>query len=140
MALDGGTTTVGDESGVRLPVIASITITDASGRTLSGQTVEACWNSLRHAPLLAVGMNCALGAEEMRPHIEELSTLAPIFLSCYPNAGLPNALGGYDETPDMMAAVLRDFAASGWLNKGATGFGTRLLIELALGFVPPRSS
>ncbi|HEX8172310.1 MAG TPA: methionine synthase [Thermoanaerobaculia bacterium] len=104
------------DTGVRLPVIASITITDASGRTLSGQTVEACWNSIRHAPLLAVGINCALGAEDMRPHVEELSSLAPLFLSCYPNAGLPNALGGYDETPEMMAAVLRDYAASGWLN------------------------
>ena len=105
-----------EDTGIRLPVIASITITDASGRTLSGQTVEACWNSIRHATLLAVGINCALGAEDMRPHVEELSTLAPIFISCYPNAGLPNALGGYDETPEMMAAVLRDYAESGWLN------------------------
>jgi 5-methyltetrahydrofolate--homocysteine methyltransferase len=104
------------DTGVQLPIIASITITDASGRTLSGQTVEACWNSIRHAPLLAVGINCALGAGEMRPYVEELSGLAPVFLSCYPNAGLPNALGGYDETPEMMAAVLRDYAASGWLN------------------------
>ncbi|MDP9195003.1 MAG: methionine synthase [Acidobacteriota bacterium] len=104
------------DTGITLPVIASITITDASGRTLSGQTVEACWNSIAHAPLLAVGINCALGAEEMRVHVEELSKLAPIFISCYPNAGLPNALGGYDETPDMMAEVLRDFAANGWLN------------------------
>jgi 5-methyltetrahydrofolate--homocysteine methyltransferase len=104
------------DTGTRLPLIASITITDASGRTLSGQTVEACWNSIRHAPLLAVGINCALGADEMRPYVEELSGLAPVFLSCYPNAGLPNALGGYDETPEMMAAVLRDYAASGWLN------------------------
>jgi 5-methyltetrahydrofolate--homocysteine methyltransferase len=104
------------DTGNILPVIASITITDASGRTLSGQTVEACWNSIRHAPLLAVGINCALGAEEMRPHVEELSSLAPIFLSCYPNAGLPNALGGYDETPQMMAAVLREYAENGWLN------------------------
>jgi 5-methyltetrahydrofolate--homocysteine methyltransferase len=104
------------DTGITLPVIASITITDASGRTLSGQTVEACWNSISHAPLLAVGINCALGAEEMRPHVEELSSLAPVFLSCYPNAGLPNALGGYDETPQMMAATLRDYAANGWLN------------------------
>jgi 5-methyltetrahydrofolate--homocysteine methyltransferase len=104
------------DTGITLPVIASITITDASGRTLSGQTVEACWNSISHAPLLAVGINCALGAEEMRAHVEELAKLAPIFISCYPNAGLPNALGGYDETPEMMAEVLRDFAANGWLN------------------------
>jgi 5-methyltetrahydrofolate--homocysteine methyltransferase len=104
------------DTGIILPIICSLTITDASGRTLSGQTVEACWNSISHAPLLAVGINCALGAEEMRAHVEEIAQLAPIFISCYPNAGLPNALGGYDETPDMMADVLRDFAASGWLN------------------------
>ncbi|MCU1245965.1 MAG: methionine synthase [Acidobacteria bacterium] len=104
------------ERGVRLPVIASLTITDASGRTLSGQTVEACWISLSHAPLLAVGINCALGAKEMRPHIEELARVAPIFISCYPNAGLPNELGGYDETPSHMAELLRDFASNNWLN------------------------
>ena len=105
-----------DDRGVRLPVIASITITDASGRTLSGQTVEACWNSISHAPLLAVGINCALGALEMRPHIEELARIAPIYISCYPNAGLPNALGEYDETPQSMSALLRDFADNNWLN------------------------
>jgi len=105
-----------DERGVRLPVIASITITDASGRTLSGQTVEACWNSISHAPLLAVGINCALGAREMRPYIEELARIAPIFISCYPNAGLPNPLGEYDETPQSMSALLRDFAENNWLN------------------------
>ncbi|HEU4522529.1 MAG TPA: methionine synthase [Thermoanaerobaculia bacterium] len=105
-----------DEIGARLPVIASITVTDASGRTLSGQTVEACWNSISHAPLLSVGMNCALGAKEMRPYIEELSSIAPVFLTCYPNAGLPNELGGYDETPTTMAVILRDFAENGWLN------------------------
>jgi 5-methyltetrahydrofolate--homocysteine methyltransferase len=104
------------ERGVRLPVIASLTITDASGRTLSGQTVEACWISLSHAPLLAVGINCALGAREMRPHIEELARVAPIFISCYPNAGLPNELGGYDESPGHMAELLRDFASNNWLN------------------------
>ena len=131
-----------EDTGVRLPVIASITITDASGRTLSGQTVEACWNSIRHATLLAVGINCALGAEDMRPHVEELSTLAPIFISCYPNAGLPNALGGYDETPEMMAAVLRDYAASGWLNLvgGCCGTGPehiRIIAE-TVATLPPR--
>jgi 5-methyltetrahydrofolate--homocysteine methyltransferase len=130
------------DSGITLPVIASLTITDASGRTLSGQTVEACWNSISHAPLLAVGINCALGAEEMRAHVEEISKLAPIFVSCYPNAGLPNALGGYDETPDMMAAVLRDFAANGWLNivGGCCGTGfehVRRMAEL-VATLPPR--
>ncbi|WP_309707824.1 homocysteine S-methyltransferase family protein, partial [Pseudolysinimonas sp.] len=130
-----------EDTGITLPVIASITITDASGRTLSGQTVEACWNSIAHAPLLAVGINCALGAEEMRAHVEELSTLAPIFMSCYPNAGLPNALGGYDETPDMMAAVLRDFAESGWLNIvggccGTTPDHIRVIADTVATFAP----
>ncbi len=131
-----------EDEGLRLPVIASITITDASGRTLSGQTVEACWNSIRHAPLFAVGINCALGAEEMRPHVEELSSLAPIFFSCYPNAGLPNALGGYDETPQMMAAVLRDYANSGWLNLvgGCCGTGPEHIRVIAetVATLPPR--
>ena len=131
-----------EDIGTTLPVIASITITDASGRTLSGQTVEACWNSISHAPLLAVGINCALGAEEMRAHVEELSKLAPIFISCYPNAGLPNALGGYDETPVMMADVLRDFAANGWLNIVGgccgTGFEHIRLISETVATLPPR--
>ena len=130
------------DTGMRLPVIASITITDASGRTLSGQTVEACWNSISHAPLFAVGINCALGAEEMRAHVEELSRLAPIFISCYPNAGLPNALGGYDETPSMMAGVLRDFARNGWLNivGGCCGTGFDHIREIAatVATLPPR--
>ena len=130
------------DTGITLPVIASITITDASGRTLSGQTVEACWNSISHAPLLAVGINCALGAEEMRSHVEELAGLAPIFISCYPNAGLPNALGGYDETPDMMAEVLRDFAANGWLNIVGgccgTGFDHVRRISEIVATLPPR--
>ena len=130
------------DTGIRLPVIASITITDASGRTLSGQTVEACWNSISHAPLLAAGINCALGAEDMRPHVEELSSIAPLFLSCYPNAGLPNALGGYDETPEMMAAVLRDYAENGWLNLvgGCCGTGPehiRIIAE-TVATLPPR--
>jgi 5-methyltetrahydrofolate--homocysteine methyltransferase len=100
----------------RVPVMVSVTITDRSGRTLSGQTVEAFWNSIAHMPLLSVGINCALGAKQMRPYIEELSQIAPVFISCYPNAGLPNAFGGFDETPEIMAADLREFAASGWLN------------------------
>src|SRR6476469_717918 len=105
-----------DETGNRLPLMASITITDASGRTLSGQTVEAAWDSISHAPLISVGINCALGAKAMRPHIEELSAIAPVSITCYPNAGLPNALGAYDETPQSMSALLRDFAANGWIN------------------------
>ncbi|MCU1227774.1 MAG: methionine synthase, partial [Acidobacteria bacterium] len=105
-----------DERGVRLPVMISVTITDASGRTLSGQTVEAFWNSVSHANIISVGINCALGAKEMRPHVEELSTIAPVYMTCYPNAGLPNALGEYDETPQSMATLLREFADNNWLN------------------------
>ena len=104
------------ETGRRVPLMVSFTITDRSGRTLSGQTVEAYWNSISHVDLLSVGINCALGAKQMRPYIEELSNIAPAFVSCYPNAGLPNAFGGFDETPDIMAADLRDFAENGWLN------------------------
>jgi 5-methyltetrahydrofolate--homocysteine methyltransferase len=104
------------DRGIRIPVMISITITDASGRTLSGQTVEACWNSISHIPMVSVGINCALGAKEMRPYIEELARIAPVYISCYPNAGLPNALGEYDETPGSMSALLRDFAENNWLN------------------------
>jgi 5-methyltetrahydrofolate--homocysteine methyltransferase len=87
-----------ETAGKRLPVMVSVTIVDQSGRTLSGQTVEAFWNSVAHMPLLSVGINCSLGPREMRPYIEELSEIAPLYTSCYPNAGLPNALGGFDET------------------------------------------
>jgi len=127
---------------VRLPVMASITITDASGRTLSGQTVEASWNSISHAPLLTVGINCALGAREMRPHIEELARIAPIYIHCYPNAGLPNALGEYDETPQSMSALLRDFAENNWLNIVGGCCGTTpdhiRAIAAAVRDLPPR--
>ncbi|NRA96208.1 MAG: homocysteine S-methyltransferase family protein, partial [Planctomycetes bacterium] len=104
------------DAGRVVPVLASITITDKSGRTLSGQTVEACWHSVRHAPLLGIGVNCALGAEEMAPHVQELSRLAPIQVFCYPNAGLPNEMGEYEQTPERMAQLLADFAGEGWLN------------------------
>jgi len=105
-----------DEIGGRLPVMVSGTITDASGRTLSGQTAEAFWYSLRHASLLSIGLNCALGARELRQHIAVLAQVADAPLSCHPNAGLPNAFGGYDETPESMAEQLREFAQSGLLN------------------------
>src|SRR3989475_529868 len=105
-----------DAKGRRAPVMVSVTITDRSGRTLSGQTVEAFWNSIAHIPLLSVGINCALGAKQMRPYIEELATIARVYVSCYPNAGLPNAFGGFDETPEIMAADLGEFASNGWLN------------------------
>jgi 5-methyltetrahydrofolate--homocysteine methyltransferase len=100
----------------RVPVMVSMTITDASGRTLSGQTPEAFWISVAHAPLLSVGINCALGAAELRTHLEDLSNLVTAYLSCHPNAGLPNAFGGYDQTPETMAQVLGEYAANGWLN------------------------
>ena len=105
-----------EDHGRRVPVMVSVTITDRSGRTLSGQTIEAFWNSIAHMPLLSVGINCALGAKQMRPYIEELAMIAPVYVSCYPNAGLPNAFGGFDETPEIMAADLGEFASNGWLN------------------------
>src|SRR5580693_7733607 len=97
-------------------IMISGTITDASGRTLSGQTVEAFWNSVRHANLLSVGLNCALGAKEMRPHLEELSEKADVFISAYPNAGLPNEFGGYDETAHETAHQVDDFMKAGMVN------------------------
>ncbi|BBH15932.1 5-methyltetrahydrofolate--homocysteine methyltransferase MetH [Nocardioides baekrokdamisoli] len=108
--------TMFEERGRRWPVILSGTITDASGRTLSGQTTEAFWNSVRHVKPLAIGLNCALGAAEMRQYVAELSRLADCFVSCYPNAGLPNAFGEYDETADQMAAVVKEFAESKLIN------------------------
>ncbi|NBS83091.1 MAG: methionine synthase [Verrucomicrobia bacterium] len=105
-----------DEIGFRLPVMISVTITDASGRTLSGQTTEAFWHSIRHARPFSVGINCALGPKEMRPYMAALSKVADCFVSCYPNAGLPNAFGGYDETPEQMGEVLGEFARAGFLN------------------------
>ncbi|WP_236213079.1 methionine synthase [Metapseudomonas otitidis] len=105
-----------EEDGVELPIMISGTITDASGRTLSGQTTEAFWNSVRHARPISVGLNCALGAKELRPYLAELAAKAETHVSAHPNAGLPNAFGEYDETPAEMAAVVEEFAASGLLN------------------------
>ncbi|GAA5178290.1 methionine synthase [Modicisalibacter zincidurans] len=105
-----------DARGQRLPVMISGTITDASGRTLSGQTTEAFWNSIRHASPLSVGLNCALGAAELRPYLEELSSKADALVSAHPNAGLPNAFGEYDQSPEEMAAIVREFAESGLVN------------------------
>ncbi len=104
------------ESGVELPVMISGTITDASGRTLSGQTTEAFWNSVRHANPLIIGLNCALGAAELRPYVAELSRVADTGVSAHPNAGLPNEFGEYDETPEQMAAIVKEFAESGMVN------------------------
>ncbi|MEN6627977.1 MAG: methionine synthase [Candidatus Sumerlaeia bacterium] len=114
-----------DEIGRRLPVVISVTITDKSGRTLSGQTLEAFWHSIRHARPLAVGLNCALGADEMRPHVEELARLADCRVCVYPNAGLPNAFGEYDHSPGHMAGIIAGFAAAGWINIAGGCCGTR---------------
>ena len=105
-----------DDEQIKLPVMLSGTITDASGRTLSGQTPEAFWNSISHANPLSVGFNCALGAEALRPHIQAVSKIADTHISVYPNAGLPNAFGGYDDTPEYIASQLREFAKSGFIN------------------------
>ncbi|MES2480049.1 MAG: homocysteine S-methyltransferase family protein [Bacteroidota bacterium] len=100
----------------KLPVMISGTITDASGRTLSGQTLEAFYVSMMHANPISIGLNCALGAEQMRPHVEELANLAACNVSAYPNAGLPNAMGEYDESPEQTAAIVGSFAQNGWVN------------------------
>lgn len=130
------------EIGARLPVMVSGTITDASGRTLSGQTAEAFWYSLRHARPLAIGLNCALGARDLRQHIDVLARVADTHVSTHPNAGLPNAFGGYDETPEDMAAVLRGFAESGLLNLVGGCCGTTpdhiRAIAAAVRDLPPR--
>jgi 5-methyltetrahydrofolate--homocysteine methyltransferase len=109
-------TQVQQQKGTSLPVSVSGTITDASGRTLSGQTTEAFWISVKHANLLSIGLNCALGAREMRPYLETLSNVAHTYVSVYPNAGLPNAFGGYDETAEMMGTDIEDFCKSGFVN------------------------
>lgn len=105
-----------NQIGRELPLMISGTITDASGRTLTGQTAEAFWNSVRHGDLLSIGFNCALGADAMRPHVKTIADLADTFVSAHPNAGLPNAFGGYDETPEETAAFLKEFAESGLIN------------------------
>jgi 5-methyltetrahydrofolate--homocysteine methyltransferase len=116
--------TIFEKSGKRIPVSISVTITDASGRTLSGQTTEAFWNSIAHAKPLSVGINCALGAREMAPYMAELSRVASCYISCYPNAGLPNAFGGYDQGPDEFASYLKEFADNGWINIAGGCCGT----------------
>ena len=129
------------DTGVRLPVMASFTVFEG-GRTLSAQTVEACWTSLSHVDLLSVGVNCALGPEKLRTHLADLSRITPRLVSCYPNAGLPNALGGFDETPEAMASVLGEFAKEGWLNISGGCCGTTpahiKAIAEAVAKYPPR--
>jgi 5-methyltetrahydrofolate--homocysteine methyltransferase len=128
--------------GARLPVMISGTITDASGRTLSGQTAEAFWYSLRHSQPLSIGLNCALGAKDLRAHVDVLAQVADAYVSTHPNAGLPNAFGGYDESPEDMAGVLREFAQSGLLNLVGGCCGTTpahiAAIAAAVADVPPR--
>ncbi len=129
--------------GVRRPILISGTITDASGRTLSGQTAEAFYNSVRHARPLAIGLNCALGARELRPYVEELARLAEVAVSCHPNAGLPNAFGEYEDTPEAMAREIADWARSGWLNIAGGCCGTtpehiRAMDEALRGIAPRR--
>ncbi|HCB44268.1 MAG TPA: methionine synthase, partial [Pseudomonas sp.] len=131
-----------EDDGIELPIMISGTITDASGRTLSGQTTEAFWNSVRHAKPISIGLNCALGAKDLRPYLEELSNKANTFVSAHPNAGLPNEFGEYDETPEEMAAVIDDFARAGFLNIvggccGSTPAHIRAIAETVAKY-PPR--
>ncbi len=128
---------------LRVPVMISGTITDASGRTLSGQTTQAFWQSVKHARPLSIGLNCALGPAALRPYVQELSKIADTFVSIHPNAGLPNAFGEYDETPEQMAAVIREFAKEGYLNIiggccGTTPDHIRAIAE-AVNDIPPHS-
>ncbi len=131
-----------DDTGTRLPIMISGTITDASGRTLSGQTTEAFWNSVRHCKPIAVGLNCALGADALRPYVAELADKAECFVSAHPNAGLPNEFGEYDQTPEEMAAIVTDFARDGLVNIiggccGSTPDHIQAISE-AMSQIPPR--
>jgi len=130
-----------DEMAIELPIIVSGTISDASGRTLSGQTTEAFWNSIRHARPTVVGLNCALGGKQLRPYVEELARVADVHVCAYPNAGLPNAFGGYDETPEETAAILGEFAAAGFVNMvggccGTTPDHIRAIVRAVAGARP----
>ena len=126
--------TIKEERKLDIPVMVSGTITDASGRTLSGQTPEAFWNSLSHANLLSIGLNCALGAKDMMPHINEISKVSWIYTTAYPNAGLPNEFGEYDESPEAMAKVVEQFMKEGWVNMigGCCGTTPEHIKEIAL--------
>src|SRR5215470_1664571 len=130
-----------ERNGLHLPVMISGTITDRSGRTLSGQTVAAFWNSMAHARPFSIGLNCALGAKDLRPHIEELAAITDTHTSLHPNAGLPNEMGEYDESPESMASVLREFAQAGFLNIvggccGTTPAHIRAIVEAVRPFAP----
>lgn len=130
-----------EEAGVELPIMVSGTITDASGRTLSGQTTEAFLISLSHVPMLSIGLNCALGASQLRPYLKVLSEKAPFYISAYPNAGLPNAFGHYDQTPDEMAAQVEEYLKEGLVNIvggccGTTPEHIKKIAELASRYQP----
>ena len=131
------------EAAPGVPLWISATIVDLSGRTLSGQTIEAFWASVEHAEPLIVGVNCSLGAREMRPYVAELSRLAPCLVSAHPNAGLPNAFGGYDETPEVTSTLLREFAEAGFLNIAGSCCGSTpehtAAIAAAVRGLPPRA-
>jgi 5-methyltetrahydrofolate--homocysteine methyltransferase len=131
-----------EEKSVRLPLMVSVTVTDLSGRTLSGQTIDAFWATVRHARPFSVGINCALGARDMRPYLAELARIAACYVSCYPNAGLPNAFGQYDEQPNETGDYLREFAASGFVNIVGGCCGTTpehiAAIATAVAGLPPR--
>jgi len=118
--------TVFEEKNVRLPVMVSGTITDASGRTLTGQTLEAFLISVSHFPLFSVGLNCALGAEQLRPFVEELSAKTGFYISVHPNAGLPNQFGEYDQSAEYMTSIVKEFMQEGWVNiiGGCCGYNT----------------
>src|SRR6185503_780131 len=125
----------------QLPLWISVTIVDLSGRTLTGQTIEAFWASIEHANPLIVGVNCSLGAKEMRPYVADLSRVATCLTSCHPNSGLPNAFGGYDETPNVTSKILREFAQDGFLNIagsccGSTPEHTKAIEDAVRGLAP----
>lgn len=130
-----------NDGGKELPIMVSGTITDASGRTLSGQTVEAFWNSISHAPILSIGFNCALGARQLKTHIQELARISNCYVSAYPNAGLPNAFGGYDETAEQMGAIVEEYLKEGLVNIlggccGTTPVHTKVISDLAQKYKP----
>ena len=133
--------TAARETAPSTPLWISATIVDLSGRTLSGQTIEAVWTSIEHAEPLIVGVNCSLGAKELRPYVAELARIAPCLVSAHPNAGLPNAFGGYDETPEVTSTLLREFASDGLLNVagsccGSTPEHTRAIADVTRGLSP----
>ena len=130
-----------EEKGIRLPVMVSGTITDASGRTLTGQTLEAFMVSVSHFPLFSIGLNCALGAEQLRPFVEELSSKSDFYVSVHPNAGLPNQFGEYDQSASFMASIAEDFMKEGWVNIiggccGTTPLHIREIAEVSKKYKP----